>query len=207
MAAPAGTPSARARVRCGRNGLSSSTQPSVRSSRSTAPASAASGASPSRMSSHRARGRAAVGKAPARPIASSNGWQAAAARPVASIAGADPVLEGRPQEPKRQVQAVQPDPADVTATTGDAVGPDPVDDRGDLRLRLRRERDGDEQASAGQVGTRPAGSAVRGGHPGRSSARSPVSRPQAARSVRRTSSARSRSRQPRTSTVLSSSAL
>ena len=47
------------------------------------------------------------------------------------------------------------------------------------------------------------GATARLGHPGRS----PVSRSQTPRSVRRTSSARSRSRQPTTSTLLSSSAL
>ena len=181
--APAGTPSARASVRCGRNGLSSMAQPASRSARvdrrrqrRRAPA------DPPGTPSHSARGRPADGNAPAPPIEMSNGSTRPRPRArTASAAASDPLLERRPEEAEGQVEAVEADPADVTAAARDAVGPDPLDERGDLATRPRtgsgtatnRRRPG--RSAPGQRGRRPAV-----GHPRSFVA---VSRSQTSRSV------------------------
>ena len=115
-------------------------QPAARKAASTEAARAMSSGWPTRTSSHSARGRPAEGNAPAPPIEMSKG------RPVpAADAGrlgrcSDPILERRAQEAERQVEAVEADPSDVTAAARDAIGANLLDERGDLRLGLGRER-------------------------------------------------------------------
>ena len=75
-------------------------------------------------------------------------------------------IEGGPQELKGQVEAVEPDPADVATTTGHPVRAHPLDERRDPRRRVVGDRDGDEDAAARQVGTRVPGSTRGPGHPG-----------------------------------------
>ena len=54
--------------------------------------------------------------------------------------GPDPILERRTQEAEGQVEAVEAHPSDVTAAARDAVGANPLDERGDLRFGRRAGR-------------------------------------------------------------------
>ena len=212
IAAPAGTPSDRASVRCARKGFSSKAQPAAISVRSTSRARVESESSPSCNPSHRARGRA-NGRKGARPadrdVERFDGGGRGKDRFASDV---DAILGSRPDEAEREMQPLEPDPADVATAARNACAADRFDERGDARRRLGRERDRDEQPATGQVGAGPAGATARDRHAVGSvesvgSVRLAVSRSHAVRSARSTSRARSRSRQPRTSTVLSSSAL
>src|SRR5687768_10994701 len=111
------------------------------------------------------------------------------------------------------MQAVEADPAHVTGTIRQRLGAHLVDDRSDGGRGVLGERRRDEEAPAGDasVGVAPAftaGAQVRSTAPsGAAPLGDPTSRIQVARSSRRTCMAASWSRQPTTSTALSSSAL
>ena len=201
--APAGIPSERATVRCARNGGPQARPPAGATARGVAPPAGRAQLAVDGRSECRQLARAVRHAEPQRP------------RPVRvreCAAAVDPDLEGvvavrraldrigdrldacfrrRPEEAQRQVEAVHADPADVALVRCHlrAVGADPLHDPGHRAERRLVQRHRHEQA------------AVR--HP----LRAPTSRSHITRSARRISSARAWSRQPSTSTVLSSSTL
>ena len=205
MAAPAGTPSARASVRCGRNGsrrapsrrpraLVDAGQPRARSS------------SPSRTPSQSARGRPGDGKAPAPPIDD-----------VERPRGRRRAAERRRSRPRRGRRAS----GRGTGASGAVRRGGPSGRRG--RRPGRPAARTPSTSAAIRVDARPAGAGRRrtGAGPGRSGARPARStaRPRSlgrsarlalpGRPVRRAGprAPGRASRQPRTSTVLSSSSL
>ena len=201
-ARPAATPSARARVRWARNGRVSGGQPAIDEGSIHRPP-----RDPSARLHRRARPARVRGDG--RP-AETFRHRRSPGPAVAALAAAT----------RRRLEQHRPDPRasdrGIAGSGGDRPGgPSGRHDRHPARLPPesrppgRRGSDGgvrqwrgDEDAAARKVGARPAWP-PRFGHPCGAS----CSSCQATRSVRRTSSARSRSRQPRISTVLSSSAL
>ena len=99
------------------------------SARSTAAARVDSSPAPSVIPSHRARGRPTGGKAPAPWIGDVKGGDLAADAPDRIGGRFDAVVQCGTQEPERQVQAVEADPADVASAARDAVCPDAIHQR------------------------------------------------------------------------------
>ena len=119
---------------------------------------------PSAMPSHRARGRPAGGNDPAPRIATSKAGTSAGRDPDRLGGGFDPLVDGRTEEAKRQVQPIEPDPADVAAAAGDSLPHgSPSTSRATSADGVIGQRHRDEQAASGKVGPGPAGSA--GPHP------------------------------------------
>ena len=170
---------------------------------STIDAALPSSSAPSTMSTQMARGRSSVGKAPPSPRTMSKAPQRGRGGADGLDGRHDLLLGRRAEEAQGQVQPIHPDPAHVATAAVDPERPDVVDETGQRGGRFGRQGHGDEQAAARHVLARP-GPLARPTHRGTAA---PVSRSQVWRSERRTSSARSCSRQPSISTVLSSSAL
>ena len=158
--------------------------------------------------SHSARGRPAAGKAPAppstdverlrSPAAASHGRPRARLDRSSSVGPRKRRVRWRPSSRTQRTSRPPPRHAERAPTAARRAPRRRVD-------RRLGQGHGHEEPPAGQV---RAGPASRLGEPVIATGRScPVSRSQVARSARRTSSARSRSRQPRILTVLSSSAL
>ena len=209
------TPSVRPIVRCGANGRVSSTRPHSPAAAVRPSARFARRSAPSATPTHRLRGRARLGNAPPPASATSKGASALANASAAASSGGRRSSRRRSEEAQRQVQPVDADPADPRravaharpAPARSARRPAPGRPPGPGTAKNRR-------SDAGLVDRRhPAPAAATASALARSViARSLIvpadcSRSHAARSWRRISSARAASRQPMTSTVLSSSSL
>ena len=180
MAAPAGTPSDRARVRCGDSGRGSNVQPAAVSSASTTRGELDEllGAGPD-AEPQRARPAGRREGAGAADRRRRTGDLRPRRRGRASVAGWTRSSRRRPEEPERQVEPVEADPAHVATTARDASARTRSTMSSIAARCLRRQRHRDEQASPGHVRAGPARSASARRHPGRR----PVSRSQASRSV------------------------
>ena len=178
IAAPAGTPSERARVRCAVKGLGSNVQPPSSQRRVDG-------------RGQLAQGRLAVAQAePQRPRTAVTREHAGTTdRGIECMRGGacsadgidrrrDPLVEGRTDEPKRQVKPIEPDPAHVPAATRHTGSADAIDEGRDGGIRVGRQGHRDEDATPRQVRPGPARATSGLGH----AMVRPVSRSQASRS-------------------------